>query len=80
MKEKEIAKPFVVILDDAKEEIVKSINKIANDNNLSYFMLNLIINDIHQEIQIKQEQERKIARENYEKLIKNQERKSDKND
>ena len=75
MKEKEIAKPFVVILDDAKEEIVKSINKIANDNNLSYFMLNLIINDIHQEIQIKQEQERKIAREVYEKSRKESDKK-----
>lgn len=70
MNEKEIQKPFTVVLDDAKEEIVKSINKIASDNNLSYFMLNIIMNDIHQEIQIKQEQERKIVRENYEKLRK----------
>lgn len=75
MNEKEIQKPFTVVLDDAKEEIVKSINKIASDNNLSYFMLNIIMNDIHQEIQIKQEQERKIVRENYEKLRKESDKK-----
>ena len=62
-----IKKPLTVALEDAKEELVKSINKIANENGLSFFLLDLIFNDIHQEIKVQKENERLKAREDYEK-------------
>lgn len=70
-----IKKPLTVALEDAKEELVKSINKVANENGLSFFLLDLIFNDIHQEIKVQKENERLKAREDYEKSRKE----SDKN-
>lgn len=76
MKEKkEINKPLTVALEDAKEELVKSINKIANENGLSFFLLDLIFNDIHQEIRNQKENERMKAREDYEKSRKESDKK-----
>ena len=76
MKEKKVInKPLVVALEDAKEELVKATNKIANENGLSFFLLDLIFNDIHQEIKAQKEKERQSERENYEKSRKE----SDKN-
>ena len=76
MKEKkEINNPLTVALEDAKEELVKSINKIANENGLSFFLLDLIFNDIHQEIRNQKENERMKAREDYEKSRKESDKK-----
>lgn len=67
MKEKKVInKPLTVALEDAKEELVKSINKIANDNGLSFFLLDLVFEDIHQEIRIQKEKERQEERKKYE--------------
>lgn len=70
-----IKKPLTVALEDAKEELVKSINKVANENGLSFFLLDLIFNDIHQEIKVQKENERLKAREDYEKSRKESEKK-----
>lgn len=70
-----IKKPLTVALEDAKEEIVKSINKVANENGLSFFLLDLIFNDIHQEIKVQKENERLKAREDYEKSRKESDKK-----
>lgn len=70
-----INKPLTVALEDAKEELVKSINKIANENGLSFFLLDLIFNDIHQEIKAQKENERLKAREDYEKSRKESDKK-----
>ena len=70
-----IKKPLTVALEDAKEELVKSINKVANENGLSFFLLDLIFNDIHQEIKVQKENERLKAREDYEKSRKESDKK-----
>lgn len=76
MKEKKVInKPLVVALEDAKEELVKATNKIANENGLSFFLLDLIFNDIHQEIKAQKEKERQSERENYEKSRKESDKK-----
>ena len=73
-----IKKPLTVALEDAKEELVKSINKVANENGLSFFLLDLIFNDIHQEIKVQKENERLKAREDYEKSRKESDNSGDK--
>ena len=73
-----IKKPLTVALEDAKEELVKSINKVANENGLSFFLLDLIFNDIHQEIKVQKENERLKAREDYEKSRKESDKNGDK--
>lgn len=75
MKKEEIKKPITVALEDARKEIALAITKIAQDNNLDYFLLNLVISDIHQEISVKCEQQKIAARENYEKSRKESDKK-----
>ena len=49
MKEKK-EKPYSLVLIDSKQEIVDSINKIANENGLSFYFLEQIVRPIYEEI------------------------------
>lgn len=59
--------PIQIAIDEAKKEIVNNINDISNKYNLSYFLLNIIINDIHNEVDIKEKEELSILRKQYTK-------------
>lgn len=59
--------PIQIAVEEAKKEIINDINEISNKYNLSYFLLNIIINDIHDEVSIKEKEELSILRKQYNK-------------
>ena len=59
--------PIQIAVEEAKKEIISDINEISNKYNLSYFLLNIIINDIHEEVSIKEKEELNILRKQYNK-------------
>lgn len=59
--------PIQIAVEEAKKEIINDINEISNKYNLSYFLLNIIINDIHDEVSIKEKEELSILRKQYTK-------------
>ena len=59
--------PIQIAVEEAKKEIVNNINDISNKYNLSYFLLNIIMNDIHEEVSIKEKEELSILRKQYTK-------------
>ena len=59
--------PIQIAVEDAKKEIINDINEISNKYNLSYFLLNIIMNDIHDEVNIKEKEELSILRKQYTK-------------
>ena len=59
--------PIQIAVEEAKKEIITDINEISNKYNLSYFLLNIIINDIHNEVDIKEKEELSILRKQYTK-------------
>lgn len=58
-------KPISVALEDAKQELIKSINEIANNNGLSFYLLNILFTEIYSEIQYKAKQELENDRKKY---------------
>ena len=60
-------KPISIALEDAKKELVEKINEIANNNGLSFYLLNIIFTEIHNEIQFKSREEIENDRKSYEK-------------
>lgn len=59
--------PIQIAVEEAKKEIVNNINDISNKYNLSYFLLNIIMNDIHEEVRIKEKEELSVLRKQYSK-------------
>ena len=59
--------PIQIAVEEAKKEIVNNINDISNKYNLSYFLLNIIMNDIHEEVNIKEKEEFNILKKQYDK-------------
>lgn len=59
--------PIQIAVEEAKKEIINDINEISNKYNLSYFLLNIIMNDIHEEVNIKEKEELSILRKQYTK-------------
>lgn len=59
--------PIQIAVEEAKKEIINDINEISNKYNLSYFLLNIIMNDIHEEVSIKEKEELSILRKQYSK-------------
>lgn len=59
--------PIQIAVEEAKKEIVNNINNISNKYNLSYFLLNIIMNDIHEEVNIKEKEEFNILKRQYDK-------------
>lgn len=59
--------PIQIAVEEAKKEIINDINEISNKYNLSYFLLNIIINDIHNEVDIKEKEELSILKKQYDK-------------
>lgn len=60
-------KPISITLEDAKQELIKSINEISNKNGLSFYLLNILFTEIYNEIQYKAKQELENDRKNYNK-------------
>ena len=56
-----------IAVEEAKKEIINDINEISNKYNLSYFLLNIIMNDIHEEVSVKEKEELSILRKQYNK-------------
>ena len=59
--------PIQIAVEESKKEIINDINEISNKYNLSYFLLNIIMNDIHEEVSIKEKEELSILRKQYTK-------------
>ena len=59
--------PIQIAVEEAKKEIINDINEISNKYNLSYFLLNIIMNDIHEEVSIKEKEEFNILKRQYDK-------------
>ena len=70
MNEEKIQKPITVALEDAQNELILSINNIANKNGLSFFFLELIVRDIYKEIVENKRKEAMEARVKYNEEIK----------
>lgn len=60
--------PIQIAVEEAKKEIINDINEISNKYNLSYFLLNIIMNDIHEEVSIKEKEELNILKKQYNKI------------
>ena len=60
-------RPIEVAIEDCKNEIIQFINKIGNENHLSYYFIETIINNIHQELIYKKESELKMLRQSQNK-------------
>ena len=74
-----ISKPITVAMEDAANEIVKAINDAANNNQLDYFHIEMIIVDIHKSLTQQVMLQKQQDRDNYMKNLESQkERKSDK--
>ena len=58
-------KPISVALEDAKNELIKSINEIANNNGLSFYLISIIFKDIYNEIQFNANKELEDDRKKY---------------
>lgn len=58
-------KPISIALEDAKNELIKSINEIANNNGLSFYLLSIIFKDIYNEIQFNANKELEDDRKKY---------------
>ena len=58
-------KPISIALEDAKQELIKSINEISNKNGLSFYLLNILFTDIYNEIQFKAKQELEKKKKKY---------------
>lgn len=52
-------KPIQLKIEETKKEIIKVISEICNRNNIDYYFLERIIDDIHIELKIKKEIELK---------------------
>ena len=65
---KEIKKPLEIAMEDAKRDIVKAINNIANENKLTYYFLEIIISDLHNELAQKSKLQVDNLKENYENI------------
>lgn len=52
-------KPIQLKIEETKKEIIKVISEICNRNNIDYYFLENIIDDIHIELKIKKELELK---------------------
>lgn len=52
-------KPIQIKIEETKKEIIKIINEICNNNDIDYYFLESIIDEIHRETKIKKELELK---------------------
>ena len=50
-------KPIQLEIEEAKKKIISVINDICNENNIDYYFLESIINELHNEVKIKKELE-----------------------
>lgn len=48
-------KPIQLEIEEAKKKIISVINDICNENNIDYYFLESIINELHNEVKIKKE-------------------------
>ena len=46
-------KPIQLEIEEAKKKIISVINDICNENNIDYYFLESIINELHNEVKIK---------------------------
>ena len=48
-------KPIQLEIEEAKKKIISVINDICNENNIDYYFLESIINELNNEVKIKKE-------------------------
>ena len=65
---KAIEKPLEVAIEDTRKAITLAIVNIANENGLSYYFLEIIIGDLHNELIQQSKLQIQNLRENYNKL------------
>ena len=65
---KEITKPLEVAIEDSRKAITQAVVNIANENGLSYYFLEIIIGDLHNELIQQSKLQIENLRENYNKL------------
>ena len=61
--------PMQLAFEEAKKEIVKHINDVSTDYNLSYFLLKFIMDDIMGEVEIGKNKEYQSLKNKYEKEV-----------
>lgn len=70
MKSKE--KPLILVIEDVKKDIINYINKISNENCLSYYFLEIILKDLYHEVLEKTEIEKNNLYRQYVEKIEEQ--------
>lgn len=50
MEEKEIQKPLILEIEEAKREMVQAVNNIVQTHKLPYYMIDMILESIHSQI------------------------------
>lgn len=61
--------PLEIALDNSKSELIEFINDLCNKYNLSFYLLEIVIKDIYNEIIIKKDAEIRELRKNYENRL-----------
>jgi hypothetical protein len=63
MEEKEIQKPLILEIDEAKLEIVQCVNNIIQVHKLPFYIIDMLLSDIGSQIKNAAKDELKAARE-----------------
>jgi hypothetical protein len=66
MEQKQTQKPFILEMDEAKEEIIRVINNAIQVHKVPYYLLSLILESIYRDIQIGAQNELIMAKEQME--------------
>lgn len=75
-----MGKPINLILEDAKNEYINSINAITEKHKLNMYLVEIILKEIYFEIVRLKEQELKQTKQSYDKQSKNNCKKEVKNE
>lgn len=62
MEEKEIQKPLILEIDEAKREIIQSINNAIEVRKLPFYIIEMILSDLHTQIKGTAKDELEMAR------------------
>ena len=63
MEQKEIQKPFILEMDEAKFEIIKVINRATQVHKLPFYVVDMILSDISHQIRDGAKNELEIAKQ-----------------
>lgn len=65
-----IQKPINLAFDEAKQKLINAINESYSELQVPYFLIEIILKELHEEIVNATQQEKQSAKNQYEKMLK----------